>query len=402
MPTPKDIAGVQIVATLECTFRKYMALDSGLPFVLALWTLATHVFDCFDTFPYLAITSPTKRCGKTRLAEIIELLSCGGLRTANASSAAVFRTIQARTMKSQTVTLIMDEMEVLRTNSERAEQLREVLNAGYRRGQSVIRCERTSGDGFEVRAFNVYCPKVLVLIGNLNDTLADRCIPIAMRRRKPGEQVGRFFYTQAKWHSRPLLREVTKWAKANHGKVKRRLRRDVEFLEDREAELWQPLFALCQIAAPERVDELTGIATRISRGKHDEEPNDFGVLLLRDIRDGFNRAHSDRLASSRLLQDLSSVEESPWAGWSNGRGLDARWLARLLRPFRITPHNLRFESGTIAKGYERSDFEDAWATYLPPLPAATALYPSQTEATNESSQPLRSVPVADANSAESE
>jgi hypothetical protein len=47
---------------------------------------------------------------------------CGGLRTANASSAAVFRMIQSRTVKGQIVTLIMDEMEVLRTYSERAEQ----------------------------------------------------------------------------------------------------------------------------------------------------------------------------------------------------------------------------------------------------------------------------------------
>jgi len=62
--TTNENNGAQIVATLESTFRKYMALDSGLPIVLALWTLATHVFDCFDAFPYLAITSPTKRCGR--------------------------------------------------------------------------------------------------------------------------------------------------------------------------------------------------------------------------------------------------------------------------------------------------------------------------------------------------
>src|SRR5437868_4571563 len=120
--------GAQLVTTLESTFRKYVALDSGLPLVLALWTLATHLFDCFDAFPYLAITSPTKRCGKTRLAEIIDLLCCNGLRTAGATAAAIFRTIQSQESQGGTVTLILDEAEVLGTKSERSEQLREILN----------------------------------------------------------------------------------------------------------------------------------------------------------------------------------------------------------------------------------------------------------------------------------
>jgi hypothetical protein len=85
----------QLVATPESTFRKYMALDPALPLVLALWTLATHVFDCFDAFPYIAITSPTKRCDKTRLAEIIELLAARGERLVNPTQAVIFRTIQA-------------------------------------------------------------------------------------------------------------------------------------------------------------------------------------------------------------------------------------------------------------------------------------------------------------------
>src|SRR5882724_3555038 len=107
--TLRDPAGAELLATLENTFAKYLALDAGLPLVLALWTLATHVFDCFDAFPYVAITSPTKRCGKTKLAEIIDLLCCNGLRTAGASAPAIFRTIQLQESNGGTVTLILDE-----------------------------------------------------------------------------------------------------------------------------------------------------------------------------------------------------------------------------------------------------------------------------------------------------
>jgi len=341
-----DAAGAKIIESFEGTFRKYVALDSGLPLVLALWVLATHLFDCFDAFGYLAITSPTKRCGKTRVAEILELLSCDGLRAANASSAAVYRMIQSRSVKGRTMTLIMDEMEVLRTNSERAEQLREVLNAGYRRGQFVLKCERTSGDKFEVREFNVYCPKALVLIGSLNDTLCDRCIPISMRRRKSSERVERFFFTQAKRAARSFLHEVEKWAKANSRKVRRRTRDDLTFLEDREAELWLPLFAVCKVASPSRLEELQRVAVRISCGKNSDETGDLGIALLTDIRLVFDQFGEDRMPSSKLLAELNNIEESAWASWSNGRGFDPRGLARLLRPFRIEPHNLRLESGS--------------------------------------------------------
>jgi hypothetical protein len=372
----KDNRGVPLVTTLENTFRKYVALDSGLPFVLALWTLATHVFDCFDAFPYLAVTSPTKRCGKTRLAEIMDMFSCNGLRTAGASAAAIFRTIQLQDSQGGTVTLILDEAEVLGAQGERSEQLREILNAGYRRGQYVLRCERTSDEGFEPTKFKVYCPKALILIGHLHDTLADRCIPIGMRRRKSTEVVGRFFYSEVEQEAKRFRKEVAKWSNSRKRKVKESFRQDLEFLEDREAELWLPLFAVCRTVASDRLNELIAIAIRISQGKRDEEPADFGVLILRDILTVFNQFANERLPSSNLIANLNLIEESPWPGWSHGRGLDPRSLARLLRPFKVRPHNVRMEDDTILKGYERADFEEAWATYLPGDSAATTLQPA--------------------------
>jgi hypothetical protein len=374
--TSRHVAGAQIVTVLENTFRKYVAMEHGLPLVLALWTVATHLFDCFDAFPYLAITSPTKRCGKTRLAEIIELLSCNGQRIVGATPAAIFRTIQTYEHDKSTVTLILDEAEVLGTKSDRSEALREILNAGYRRGQSVQRCERTTDGQWKVQRFSVYSPKVIVLIGNLNDTLADRCIPIAMRRRRPSENVERFFYTQAVREAKRCRKELEDWAKSIRRKVKQCHRQDLVFLEDREAELWLPLFSVCRAVAGERTEELKKIALNISRGKQSEEPAEFGVLLLKDIREIFDRNGTDRLPTVGLLYELVRVEESPWSTWGKGEALDARGLARLLRPFKVGSRNLRMDDDTILKGYERMDFEEVWTTYLPVDSAATALQAS--------------------------
>ena len=59
---------------LNHSFSTILVLPNGIPFVASLVIFGTHVFEIFDCFPYLTITSPTKRCGKTRFAEILELL----------------------------------------------------------------------------------------------------------------------------------------------------------------------------------------------------------------------------------------------------------------------------------------------------------------------------------------
>jgi Protein of unknown function (DUF3631) len=297
------------------------------------------------------------------------------------------------------VTLIMDEAEVLGTKSERAEQLREVLNAGYRTGQKMLRCQKGADDAFEPQEFEVYCPKVFILIGTLSDTLADRCVPITMRRRKPSEPVERFFYSTAKHRARGVLKEVAAWAKASRQNVKRWVRRDLKFLQDREAELWQPLFSVCQVAAPQRVEELRLIALRISHSKESDEP-EKGVLLLRDVRAIFERNGEDRIATTGLIYALHQCEESPWSSWWEGRGLDARSLARLLRPFKISPQNVRID-GSVMKGYVRDDFREAWDTYLPANLAATTLQSATEAGISGVDDPLQTRSVAEEESQES-
>ena len=127
------------------------------------------------------------------------------------------------------------------------------------------------------------------------------------------------------------------------------------------------------MVAPERVEELKTIALNVSRGKQSEEPAEFGVLLLKDIREIFDRDNMDRLSTAGLLYELGRIEESPWSTWGKGEALDARGLARLLRPFKVGSRNLRMDDDTILKGYERMDFEEGWATYLSADSAATAL-----------------------------
>ena len=61
------IDGSALLAALEAYFSRYLALRPGISLVVSLWTLATYIAGTFDAFGYLAIVSPTKRCGLRKL-----------------------------------------------------------------------------------------------------------------------------------------------------------------------------------------------------------------------------------------------------------------------------------------------------------------------------------------------
>ena len=70
-----DENAAALVRDVEGFLRRFIVLPVHTALPLTLWALATFTFESFDAFPYLAITSPTKRCGKTRLLECLELLA---------------------------------------------------------------------------------------------------------------------------------------------------------------------------------------------------------------------------------------------------------------------------------------------------------------------------------------
>jgi hypothetical protein len=59
------------------------------------------------------------------------------------------------------------------------QQVRQFLNSGYKQGMPAI-C--VTGDDLKPQAFDVYSPKILAAIMELEDILASRCIAIPMRR----------------------------------------------------------------------------------------------------------------------------------------------------------------------------------------------------------------------------
>lgn len=364
-------ASPAIVDELEALYSRFLALSPGLSLVLALWSLATHLHQVFDAFPYLAITSPTKRCGKTRVCELLSFVCLNPLQTVNISAAALYRMLTLRPCA-----LLIDEAEYLKnTTDDRASLLREILNAGFRKGQKVIRCKRVfkgkSGNSgeqedFVPESFEIFGPKALSLIGRLQGTLADRSIEIRMDRRSKTDvqALQRFRLERERANAASLRSESEMWAAKNEREVSDFFHNnDVPFLFDREAELWLPLFSVCATAAPHRLTELETTAKRLALVKSEAEPGDFGIELLRDIRQAFADQQAEKLLTTALISRLNGEGDTTWAGWDRGRGLKPYSLARLLRPFDILPQNIRLGE-KVSKGYLRKSFEDCWDKYL--------------------------------------
>jgi hypothetical protein len=259
-------------------------------------------------------------------------------------------------------TLLLDESDAaFKDEREYAEALRGLLNAGHRRGGAASLAIR-KGNDFEVADFPVFCPKAIAGIGQLPGTVQDRAIRILLQRRRPGEPIERFRWREAREQGAPIRKALEGWAAAALPALAE-ARPDIPAqLDDRAADGWEPLLAIADLAGgdwPRRARQ-AALALSVGDGREDES---LGVRLLRDMRAIFQERGADRLTSAELVDALNGMEEAPW-GDLGGRGLDARRLARMLRPYGVRPRKLRLGETTI-RGYDSGDLQDAWSRYTP-------------------------------------
>jgi len=159
-------------------FRQYLEFDDERLYLLfALWTIGTYFYRRFAAYPYLYLNA-LKRSGKTKGLTLLSLLSYNAVFSTNMSTAALFRIIQ-----NAGSSLMIDETEKL-SNPERAEEFRTLLLSGYKRGAVVYRAEEDETGRRVPTPFEVYAPKALAMIRNLEDVLEDRTILVTMKRGK--------------------------------------------------------------------------------------------------------------------------------------------------------------------------------------------------------------------------
>jgi len=277
----------QIFLRIRAFLMDYIAFPNPVyADICALWAMGTHVYDRFDTFGYMVITASTKRAGKTTLAELVSFVSHKPAFGTSMTASVMRRLIGSGS------SMFFDEAESL--NSEAASAQREYLNAGNRRGGKVY-MPGTGPD--EVIEYPAFGPKCFILIGDVNDTLRDRSIPVELVRGKAPKPYRR---TEAENCAKAIAvdgDEINRIMDAADSDF------DVyEYLDGREAEIWNVILTLAKIFAPNSFRDIVSIAVDLNSLKSTTAKRTF-----REIRAEAESALNDEQFHDRAIRDLHSV-----------------------------------------------------------------------------------------------
>ena len=360
-----EVDGAELLDNVAAFIRRFQVLPSQeVAHLLALWVLHTHSFEAAWATPYLRITSAAPESGKTQLLEILATLVRRGWHAVNPSVAVLYRKIDR-----QTPTLLLDEMDNYPVE-ERRDAL-SVLNAGYKRGATIDRC-RENGD---LESFSAYCPKGYAGLDKhqIIDTLLSRSITIRLEKRLPTESIEMWIGQLTEHQADPLRERCEAWAAQNMDALYGAEPELPPGMINRAAEVWWALLAIADLVGEDWPARARAAARALSTGGDDRDDRGDQVLLLADVSTAF--VERDTVTTSELLATLNGLDESPWGARRRGEGLDARGLAKLLRPFGIRSRTVRVGERT-AKGYHLSQFESSFARHLPE--ASQASHESQT------------------------
>jgi hypothetical protein len=363
-PEPGPLSA--ILDAVRELLRAYVAFPSEDALVaVALWIAHAHAAEASDSTPRLALLSPEKGSGKTRCLEVAALLVPNPMHAVNMSAASLYRVVAEKRP-----TLLLDECDTYLGTSiaKQHEDLRGLINAGHRRGATVYRCE-VAGKTVRGVEFPAYAPAALAGIGDLPDTILDRSVIVAMKRRAPNEQLERFRDRDARHRTEPVRDSLAEWTAANLDRLRDAIPEMPDEITDRAQDVWEPLVAIADAAGGDWPELARAAAVNLNRARAERDPS-LGVQLLADCRRIYTNRNLDRLSTEDLVAALLALEEAPWADL-RGKPLDARGLARRLRRYDVRPGDHRFPDG-VRKGYRTEDLHDAWHRYLPAAVADVA------------------------------
>jgi hypothetical protein len=351
--TPGVASGAALLDALLAALTRYVILPSTYAAdAVVLWIAATHAQPAWAHAPRLVIRAPEKRCGKSRLLDVVEATCHNPFITVNSSPAAVYRSIS-----DDPPTLLVDEADTLfGAKAEGNEDLRGLLNAGHQRNRPAKRYDANTG---RVESIPTFAMAALAGIGAMPDTIEDRAVVIRMRRRAPGETVAPYRHRRDRPPLRTLALQLSKWLRADLPALE--AAEPAMPVEDRAADTWEPLTAIADHAGAHWPDRARAAVLALTAEADDNSDSSTRIRLLADCRTAFGA--DTALSTATLLERLKTDPEAPWLELGPN-GLTAMKLGVILREYDIRSTTIRFTDGQ-AKGYRRADFTDAWARYCP-------------------------------------
>src|SRR5258707_1596730 len=244
-PVPvSELGGAQLLDDAAAWFGRYLSVPSRhCIVVITLWAAHTHATDAFYVTPRLILDSAEPESGKTRVLELLNLVVRAPIFTMNTTIAALYRRLTGEPR-----TILLDETDAVfaKGAAQNHEDLRALLNAGYKRGATVDRGVR-DGASMKGAEFPVFAPVALAgIAGNMPATITTRAVTVHMRGRAPDEDIAEFIEEDAIGEAAPLREALAEWIADAELKGARPVM--PAGVADRKAEVWRALLAVADAA----------------------------------------------------------------------------------------------------------------------------------------------------------
>jgi hypothetical protein len=339
---------------------------------MTLVAAATHAMPHLEFASRALIKSPVKRCGKTRLLDVLAQLVARPLITTDISAAALVRSIPV----DQPPTLLLDEADATfgrpLKGDDKAESLRGIINSGFGRDRPYRRWDAASR---KMDTCPTFAMAILAGIGDMPDTIEDRAVIITLRRKAPGEIVAKYRIRRDKGKVTAVGDRLAAWVVPNAEVIAAAEPDMPPGLNDRAEDVWEALLAVADLAGGDWPARARAAAQVLAGEAEAAAAHDEGIRLLADLLTVFG--DDEKLPTETILAALTKLPESPWDD-RDGHSLNPREMSDLLKQFSVAPRYVKVD-GRSRRGYRREDLRDPWSRYLgsaggqETLPAVTAV-----------------------------
>lgn len=177
-PEPEAYESLEIFwGELRQFIREHLDLEDEVLYdIIVAWVLASWTPERWQSAPYLHFHGPSNS-GKTRGLYILNYLAYRPLLSPSVSAASIFRALDL-----YHPTFLLDEFELYEKMKEVKADIIGILNAGYKKGQYVLRAGKVRDGTHTLQSFEVFGFKAIGSIMELPITLNGRAIRIPMSR----------------------------------------------------------------------------------------------------------------------------------------------------------------------------------------------------------------------------
>jgi hypothetical protein len=414
IPHPDPVNIAELLADIETVITRHVILSDHAATALAVWVLHTYTFELRDTVAYVAIESPEKRCGKTTLLSVLAAMACKSLIASNITVGALFRAIHTCTptlfideadtfLAGNSImrgiinsgntrrTAYVLRLSAAKKNqvgrephacapsapskiAERAVTLAPIGGEGRGEGAtasnsqlsttnsqpasvhqpSTFNSQPPESTDSGLKKYSCWCPKVIAMIGEVPDTIADRSIVVKMARKLTTESC----LPLAALDTAEIKAKCTRFALDMGHFISSAPKIPAEGLNDRASDTFDPLFVIARLAGNEWEQKLRAAALGLS-STADVENSGSGLIL--DIADIFMECASEKMFSRDIVDQLrDGAMKSQTMKYSTINEFE---ISRALRHYHIRPSILRIGK-EVGRGYLGTDFREALTRYV--------------------------------------